>query len=231
MIGTNLDEGTMFAPQYIKDENTLVEYIKAGWIFPRESSNASSMTRKVLSIYPDVPSLGSPYGIEPNSTTNSDDRLFSPLETNQYKRYSSMIGDYIFEGGRRAQSVIASKSGVPVWGYLFEHYPLEPPSPHWGVYHTAEIPYVFGNYTKREDEHGDVSRYLTTAWINFAHDLDPNGLLGKTQDSLLWPRYTVDEPLVMNVRSRERRIIKDDYRANAVDWIGSDPGFNRATRR
>jgi len=220
----------MFASRDIKDENTLAEHIQAAWIFPRDSSEASSLTHKALSKYPDVPSLGSPYGIEPNSTTSSDDRLFSPMETNQYKRYSSMISDFIFEGGRRAQAIITSKLGVPVWGYLFEHYPLEPPMPHWGVHHAAEIPYVFGKYTKGEDEHGDVSRYLMTAWINFAHDLDPNGL-GKTQDSLLWPRYTTDQRLVMNVRSRERRIIKDDYRANALDWISSDPEFNRATRR
>ncbi len=104
-----------------------------------------------------------------------------------------MMGDYRFESGRRAQAMTTSKLGVPVWRYLFEHYPLEQPGSHWGVHHGAEIPYgkdsishcvllivaitisVFGSYVKREDEHGDVSKYLMTAWVKFAHDLDPNG--------------------------------------------------------
>ena len=85
--------------------------------------------------------------------------------------------------------------GVPVWGYHFEHYPLEPLGLHWGIHHGAEIPYGndsifplccvlltvmitisgFGVYATREDEHGDVSKDLVAAWVNFAYDLDPNG--------------------------------------------------------
>ena len=122
---------------------TLLTYciFEAGWIFPRESGKASRLTHELLSKYPDVPSLGSPYGIEPNSTTDKDDRLYLPLEANQYKRFGSIFGDCIFESGRRAQAMTTSQLGVPVWGYLFEHYPLEQRSAHWGVYHGAEIPY------------------------------------------------------------------------------------------
>jgi carboxylesterase type B len=235
IIGANLDEGTMFAPQDFKDEKVLEEHIRVGWIFPRESSKASNLTYQLLSKYPDDPSRGSPYGTGPDSATDPKDRLFHPLETNQYKRFSSIVGDTIFESGRRAQAVAASKLGVPVWGYIFEHYPLQPFGLHWGVHHGAEIPYAFGVYATREDEHGDVAKYLATAWVNFAYDLDPNGpsspgkAHGALKENALWPRYTVDERLVLDIRSRE--VIKDDYRANSIEWVGLNPEFNWATRR
>ena len=54
---------------------------------------------------------------------------------------------------------------------------------------------------------------------------------GAAKEDALWPRYTVDERLLLDIRSRERKIIKDDYRANAIEWVGLDPEFNWATRR
>ncbi|KAF8342987.1 Alpha/Beta hydrolase protein [Cantharellus anzutake] len=230
IIGANLDEGTMFAPRDLKDEKTLEEYIRVGWIFPAESNKGARLTRKLLSKYPDDPSLG---------------------KTNQYKRFSSIIGDYLLDSGRRMQALATSKLGVPVWNYLFEHCPIEPPNPHWGVHHSAEIPYgesspsivlplclssppAFGVHATRKDEHGDVSRYLLAAWINFAYDLDPNGRLASdgAPGSLVWPKYTVDKRLTLNIRTPlKTKVVNDDYRGDAIQWVGSDLEFNRATRR
>ena len=54
---------------------------------------------------------------------------------------------------------------------------------------------------------------------------------GAAKENALWPRYTVDERLVLDIRSRERKVLKDDYRPNAIEWVGLDPEFNWATRR
>jgi hypothetical protein len=96
----------------------------------------------LLQRYPDIPSLGSPYPL-PHWTPefwNNNNRIFDPLESNQFKRVSSMTGDLLFESGRRVQLDDIARAGVPVWNYRF----MQPPKDcqtFEGTYHSAENKY------------------------------------------------------------------------------------------
>ena len=118
-------------------------------------SNHDDLIDKLFALYPDDPRLGSPYqsqfdGKHPtkcigNSSSGGRDecdRIFPPPSSNQYKRMSSMVGDAVFDSGRRALSLHMSQrqKDAPVWGYQFSYSDKGSDDP-GGVFHSFEIPY------------------------------------------------------------------------------------------
>lgn len=108
--------------------------------YPYATDLASKWFEELSSLYPDIPSYGSPY---PNNVTDFDydERLFTTSDSskrNQFKRISSIRGDLTFDSARRVQAEVMSRS-VPVWTYQFRT-PVKTRK-HLGVYHAAEIPY------------------------------------------------------------------------------------------
>ena len=65
--------------------------------------------QKILTLYPDDPALGSPFG-----TGNETFGLSS-----QFKRASALLGDVTFQAPRRAWIQAAASAGVTTYGYLF----------------------------------------------------------------------------------------------------------------
>jgi len=103
------------------------------------------------------------------------------------------VNDWYFHGSARAVARAVSQRGVPVYLYGFSHQPpVEPiPGRKMGVFHTAEIPYVFGVLRAPKDEpspYGAVdntlARTMSGAWLQFAKSSNPNGD-GMPQ----WPQY------------------------------------------
>ncbi|KAF8342988.1 Alpha/Beta hydrolase protein [Cantharellus anzutake] len=243
IIGTNLDEGTLFSPHDLRNKNQLKDYVAFSWFYRHLRHHPSETIDTFLSLYPDNPKLGSPYPnhISGGSTPFDYFRFFPPYHSNQFKRVSSMLGDMLFDSGRRAQAISMSRRGVPVYSYQFRQ-PMPQPDgrvvePYHGVFHSAELPYVFGVYAMQNNGQGELSKMMSHAWINFAYDLDPNGptLSGDDSNRVAaipkWPLYTPGERNMLEIRHGHMRVVRDDYRDDAMQWMANDEHFNHLTQR
>ncbi|KAJ2921870.1 hypothetical protein H1R20_g15226, partial [Candolleomyces eurysporus] len=130
----------------------------------------------VLTLYPEDPSVGSPYG--------TGVELFGLPAS--YKRHASIVGDLVFDAPRRMLSVAAAKAGVKSYVYQFTQ-----PQPErlTGVAHSSEVQFVFGQvpptgpgnlpttmltYGNADEAARNVSTIMMDYWISFAVSLNPN---------------------------------------------------------
>ncbi|KAF8313065.1 alpha/beta-hydrolase [Clavulina sp. PMI_390] len=169
LMGNNLDEGTIFASTAVTNASELPLVIE------RKADPPTVKVCDLLELYPDDPSLGSPYA--PINVSLSY-RFFPPLTTNQFKRFAAMLGDSIFQAGRRLllDAYIAKNQSYPAWNYLFvQNTPGANPAK--GVYHASEIPFVYGGYAFNNATtiEGQTSLFMLDAWITFANTMSPNG--------------------------------------------------------
>ena len=155
LVGWNADEGSYFAARVKLDAPSYVDRIRAQ--FKDEAD-------KVLQLYP------------PGSTSQDERASFTAL-----------LGDEIIAYGGWAWSQRAAANGKsPVYRYHFTRRPPGAPelsinplaAP--GVYHFAEIYYVFNNLRVMKDwpwEPDDrrLADTMSSYWTNFAKTGDPNG--------------------------------------------------------
>jgi para-nitrobenzyl esterase len=85
----------------------------------------------------------------------------------------------------------------PAYGYLFDHLEPGPQSGRWGVFHSSELPYVFGTLAaapRRPFSAADraLSRTVGRYWIDFIRSGDPNG-----RGLPAWPRMGGADPSIM----------------------------------
>jgi para-nitrobenzyl esterase len=93
---------------------------------------------------------------------------------------------------RSLARAVAGANRPAVWGYIYTHaYENDPGLTPYGAFHTAELPFVFGNPTQTySGPHTPTSAELTFAgqmmgyWSQFAKTGNPN-----VPGSTLWPRY------------------------------------------
>ena len=86
LIGSNLDEGTIF-PQNITSEDTIRNFLKTITAPALDPEKSAAGFEEILRLYPDIPSLGSPFG-----TGNNTFGLSS-----QFKRYAAICEfEYLF---------------------------------------------------------------------------------------------------------------------------------------
>jgi hypothetical protein len=91
-----------------------------------------------------------------------------------------LVGDIHFQAPRRfwTQTIFA-----PSYAYLFTD-PQLSANPALGVFHSAELPYLFGNVsTVAPPKVANLSRAMLDYWISFAVSLTPND--GKGTSSAL----------------------------------------------
>ncbi|KAJ2925706.1 hypothetical protein H1R20_g11389, partial [Candolleomyces eurysporus] len=177
IAGTNLDEGTSFSSRESLSNQALKDSLLA-LSSPRSGSQdgLGAALDQVLTLYPENPSVGSPYG-------TGDEPFGLPPS---YKRESSIIGDLVFDAPRRMLSEVAAKAGVKLYGYLFTH---PQPNPSSGVRHGSEIRFVFGQvpptspdglppylppYENADEASRNLSKIMMDYWISFAVTLNPN---------------------------------------------------------
>ena len=146
---------------------------------------------KVISLYPDDLSAGSPYGtgnqtfgrgpVYKRAASICMSSSFHTLRTTSVLMdYCRLVGDIFQQGQRRfwSQTTLA-----PSYVYLFTD--LQPGAdPGIGVTHNAELPYIFGNLsTSGPPNVAAFSRVVLDYWISFAVSLTPND--GKGTSSVL----------------------------------------------
>ena len=71
-------------------------------------------------------------------------------------------------------------SRAPVYAYLWTHREPGPHARHWRVFHSSEIPYVFGTLNAATQRHFTpldyaISRHMLHYWVNFIATGNPNG--------------------------------------------------------
>jgi len=204
MAGTVLDEGlfvlmltgqhahtstgTFFIPPDFQT-NDISIWINANYTpSPLGADALSAGVVKVMSLYPDDPSAGSPFGTG-NETfgtgpgfkrgaaicTSSSSSYFAALWKPTFAFALTLLlvedGDLLFQAPRRSLSQTAL---APSYAYIFtDHQPDA--NPVLGVNHSAELPYLFGAFGYfGPPEHPRLSQVMLDYWISFAVSLTPN---------------------------------------------------------
>jgi para-nitrobenzyl esterase len=83
------------------------------------------------------------------------------------------------------------------YGYLFDHLQPGPESARWGIFHSSELPYVFGTLDAAPERHFTaldraLSRTMSRYWVDFIKTGDPNG-----PGVPHWPRMQGPDPSIM----------------------------------
>ncbi|TEB32785.1 extracellular triacylglycerol lipase precursor [Coprinellus micaceus] len=168
IAGTNLDDGTVFAQSQEVTDPDIKTWILKQHSPPTTSQQAlESVTDKLLELYPDDPTVGSPFG--------TGDELFGLPSS--YKRRSALVGDIWFTAPRRQWSQAAARRGVKSYGYLFTQ-PLGSVQPELGVVHGGEQPYVLGQVPSSDAAGQSLSAAIMDYWISFIVSLNPNDARG-----------------------------------------------------
>ncbi|KAF9531107.1 extracellular triacylglycerol lipase precursor [Crepidotus variabilis] len=213
IAGTNLDEGTLFAPrQNLTEDQIRLHQQISGCL----RTTLSSAIDHILELYPDVPALGSPY--------NTGNETFG-LPTS-YKRLSALLGDINFHSQRRGLSHATSRVGVKTYAYLFIQ-PQPSIDPALGVAHASEITSVYGLQSGSAPALA-LSEQMVDYWVSFATSLDPNDNRGYRRP--IWPRYTPQNEVLLKLEGGNTTVIPDSYRKDKIDFINSN-GLTLRQRR
>ncbi|RXK40883.1 hypothetical protein M231_01731 [Tremella mesenterica] len=131
ITGNCVDEGTSFVPTSVTNETQVSMYIDSFEPVPPNTT----ILQDLLQVYPDDPSLGSPYG------TGNETFGLAP----EFKQIASIFGDALFQANRRWLLKQARDHGQPkIWSYLWTEPPIGISPPYQGVAHGCEVYYVYG---------------------------------------------------------------------------------------
>jgi len=123
------------------------------------------MVSDIIGLYPADPRLGCPYN------TGAAKLSAGSLD----KQSCSIFGDIVQVGPARmiAQALTEHNNGPPVYRYRFNHLPSGS-SASRGIGTGVELSYVFSNSVPNNPYDQSLAYELTSAWVSFAHTLDPN---------------------------------------------------------
>eukprot|EP01117_Protostelium_nocturnum_P014616 TRINITY_DN5580_c0_g1_i2.p1 TRINITY_DN5580_c0_g1~~TRINITY_DN5580_c0_g1_i2.p1 ORF type:complete len:479 (+),score=149.75 TRINITY_DN5580_c0_g1_i2:197-1633(+) len=198
IIGDNLDEGTGFTT-YVdwKDEQTVRNQMQATY-----PDLTSSDLDTLLTLYPNNLTLGSPY--------NTGNRTYrSP----QFKRGSSIVGDFAFVAPRRFMQDKYADSGVNVWSYRFDFATKLDQinqTDYVGVTHGDEVAAVYGAADI------PVVRSVVGYWTAFATNLNPNI---PTQPT--WSAFNTTALSQIRFEQDQTILRRDDFRREQTNFMSS----------
>ncbi len=111
---------------------------------------------------------------------------------------AEVTGDTLFMCPSRRTARAISTAGAPVYRYSFERALEQPFTANLGVFHSSELPFVFGNDAfplGRVGSSTELSVTMQAYWVRFAKTHDPNG-----DSAMEWPVYdAADKHLVFDV--------------------------------
>lgn len=216
LIGCNSDEGSGFVPQGINTDADFANYLTA-----EGANNASASILEIL--YPDIPALNIPATLtfRPNSTIGM-----------QFKRGATFNGDFQFIAPRRLTCQQWAAYDVPAYCYRFNVL-VSGQNEFYASGHFLEVAFVFYNlqgagYAVNEFEgkppsYQALAKLMSSAWVSFVHDLDPNGHGQKGIPE--WPKYDngaggygQDFLFDANVTSHPE---PDTFRVEAIAYLNS----------
>ncbi|KAJ7023146.1 extracellular triacylglycerol lipase precursor [Mycena alexandri] len=216
--GTNLDEGTLFVDPSVNTTNALRSYIASQLPGISDPVQLNSTINRMLELYPDIPSLGSPFG------TGNDTFGLS----NEWKRAAAISCDVNFAGVRRGFTQFASKYGVKTYAYLFTDPQLN--SGFLGIPHATELSYVYGvpivDFVgpASPEAFEALSPVIMDYWLSFASALDPND--GKGVERANWEQFTPARQALIQLHSNNVTMIPDDFRVDPIAFINTNsPAF------
>jgi len=205
MAGTVLDEATIFLPRDFQTED-IATWLNANYT-PSSFGPGSLKARldRILSLYPDNPSAGSPFGTG-NQTFGTG---------SGFKRGSAILGDIYFQALRRFWSQTTSALGTPSYAYIFTD-PRPNADPAVGVFHSSELSYLFSDMSKNgPPKSARLSRTMLNYWISFAVSLTPND--GKGTERPYWEVYEAKR--VLELTGNGVSLVSDNHRAFSMDLI------------
>ncbi|KAL1718334.1 Alpha/Beta hydrolase protein [Schizophyllum commune] len=221
--GTHLDDGTRFTPTFVKNELEVRTVLKAMETPTLDGYNSAQLEKhisKILDLYPNDPSLGSPYN------TGNETFGLSP----QYKRLASIMGDINFESQRRLWQEQTAAAGVPSYGYLFTD-PQVDSEPRYGVPHGAIVDYMYHRIPDGAPPSSwNLSSQIMDYYLSFVTSLTPNDGLGIPRAE--WLQWEADNKTLMQLDGTNLGNIPDTYRQAQIEYLNSDPGVlhHRAVR-
>ncbi|CAK5277149.1 unnamed protein product [Mycena citricolor] len=210
IAGTNLDEGTYFTSTQMNSTAEINATMIAGRSPAASPAELQAAIVRILELYPDDPSLQSPFG-----TGNETFGLSS-----QYKRYAAIDGDMDFHSQRRFWINAAANASVPTYGYLFTE-PQPQLAPQLGVEHGSEIDYILGGLNDTSTSSVLLSRVMMDYWISFATSLTPNDGIGSKRPE--WKQFTPAAKSILQLNGNNMTMIPDTYREEQIAFINSNP--------
>jgi len=148
------------------------------------------------------------------------DRLATryPFAANPKQAFTQGLGDFFVCDARRLARAHAA-TGQPTFLYHFTR-AFEFLYPNLGAFHSAEIPFVFGNpyvVFELKDEERPLSTAMQGYWTDHARAGDPN--VGAAAGAVAWPRYdaTSDRHLGLDLTIAPG----DHLRSDACDFFDS----------
>jgi para-nitrobenzyl esterase len=195
LMGTNRDEGTAFTLG--RAINNEADYRAAiAQLLPLPAMQLASATDEIVT------------------------RLWPSASYPSVKdAYNDFVGDLAFVCPARAQARFVANAPMPASAYVY-HFTRENQVGRnlaLGVFHTAELPYVFGNFVRpfvRTAMDTAVSNTVMDAWTRFARSGDPNGPMLVPA----WPAYSManDSLYVLDTTTRVERNFRS-AKCDAVD--------------
>lgn len=202
MSTANTDEGTSFGAKGINTTEQLAAALQTRYPVLTNDSLA-----ELLTLYPDEPKLGCPYG-------TGDGYLPTGL---QDKRSNAISGDFYIVAGRRLLAEQAAAKNK-VFSYRFNQV-TQNASITVGSTHFQEVAYVFSNPLRTQNPLGNrpndltLAKYMTSSWVSFIHDLDPNH--SQYPDAPHWPEYGTSKMNMVFERQASYTEV-DDWRKEAI---------------
>ncbi|KAJ7238856.1 carotenoid ester lipase precursor [Mycena haematopus] len=205
------DEGTLFAfsSTNVTTDSEFADYVQSIFL----PGGTPAEVAQIAALYPQDPTLGSPFG------TGSANTL-----TPEFKRIAALEGDIALIGLRRLFLQHASKT-QNTWSWLSKR---GKSTPDLGAYHSSDVPMFFpANVSSLPDT------VAIDSLINFLNTLDPNvsaapeALRSRSNATgVFWPKWqtpssegstsllTFSDPAVVNVTA-------DNFRADGIDFLNS----------
>ena len=175
----------------VKDEGTLFHSLLFAQEVPDEAAyRAALATRYAPAVVDQIVAM------YPVATYGSANRALAEV-----------TGDALFMCPSRRTARALAAAGAPVYRYSFERALEQPFTANLGVFHSSELPFVFGNDTfplGRIGSSAELSTTMQQYWTQFAKTYDPN-----VSGAIEWPTYdTSDKLLIFDTPMRASNGIK-----------------------
>ncbi|KAF9269879.1 esterase 1 [Marasmius fiardii PR-910] len=214
LIGSNLDE----APTNVSSDDSIRDFIESvSRRPPGKAKEIARIVQEAIDLYPDIPSLGSPFGTGNNTFGLSDGYKRSAAIGKLSKIPNATAYSYLFTDSNEGVVTVPREfiTGTPALGSL-------------GVTHAAEVFYVFGTL---EDELGrgnvskealQLSSTIMDYWLSFTSSGDPNDGKGLVQRPH-WVPYRPLDPMMLQLDGHNTTMIPDTFRSEGIAVFNEDP--------